>query len=59
VKTKQKHDTEFCKTYQHQSVAKKSGDINGNPNKHKGKGFLGINFRRQSLFKFSLDSHKK
>jgi hypothetical protein len=49
VRTKQKHKNEVWKAYQHQSVAKKSGDINGNPNKHKGKGFHGIKFRRQSL----------
>jgi hypothetical protein len=41
-----------------QSVANKSGDINSNPNKHRGKGFLGIEFCRHSLCKFLLDLDK-
>jgi hypothetical protein len=41
-----------------QSVANKSGDINSNPNKHRGNGFLGIEFRCHSLCEVLLDSDK-
>jgi hypothetical protein len=58
VKAKQKLEKGFCKAYLQQSVANKSGDINGNPNKHRAKAFLELNFAANHVCEFLLDSDK-